>query len=271
MIKNDPTLTKYVNTQIRNILILGQSEIFHKRFIVKCLICGTVFEIGIKTLLDGYVSECCMTTLNPKRKNLSTQTFSNLLVLRPCGKYKRKILYLVECQCEFKTKFVLINEDIEYGMTVSCRHDEHINGLYINNNLPIYKIYDSIIQRCYNPNSAAYSNYGLKGIKLLPQWEPPNGLRGFIDYVNENLGWPIYPDLSIDRIDNSLGYIPNNIRWATKSEQVRNRSITKLTEIDAQNIRNMYSTKKYTYEQIATMFNVSKSLVNNILNNVYWT
>ena len=270
--KNDANLISYNGQIIGNLKIIDQSEIFHKRFKVQCLLCNTIFEIGIKTLLDGYVSSCCQTILNPNRKNLSNLNFANnqLLTLRPCGKYKKKILYLVECQCIFKTKFIVTNEDLEYNKTKSCRHDEYMNGMFINNNLPIWKIYDGIYQRCYNENSPNYSNYGARGIKLDHSWEPPNGLRNFISYINLNLGWAISKEFSIDRIDNDLGYIPDNLRWATSSEQNRNRSITKLSELDIPHIKLIYSTNKYTSQQIANMYNVSRSLINNIINNKLW-
>jgi hypothetical protein len=36
--------------------------------------------------------------------------------------------------------------------------------------------------------------------------------------------------LTLDRIDNNMGYLPNNCRWATQAIQARNRSDTDLIE-----------------------------------------
>jgi hypothetical protein len=52
-----------------------------------------------------------------------------------------------------------------------------------------------------------------------PEWED---FEAFRDYVNDHLG--TRPDgMSLDRKDNAKGYVPGNLRWATRIQQVRNR------------------------------------------------
>jgi hypothetical protein len=63
-----------------------------------------------------------------------------------------------------------------------------------------------------------YSYYGGRGIKVCDEWV--NSLDTFIEWALSN-GYR--DDLSIDRKDNSKDYNPKNCRWATWSEQMKNR------------------------------------------------
>lgn len=45
---------------------------------------------------------------------------------------------------------------------------------------------------------------------------------------------------TVDRVDNTSGYNPQNCRWATKSEQLKNRNITKLTDALIRDLRKRY-------------------------------
>ena len=73
-------------------------------------------------------------------------------------------------------------------------------------------IYHNMLNRCNNPKNAAYKNYGGKGITVCDEWA--NSFEAF------EL-WAIkagYNDkLTIDRLDNSKGYCPDNCQWVTKS------------------------------------------------------
>lgn len=84
----------------------------------------------------------------------------------------------------------------------------------------IVSVVHHAIHRCCNKKCSSYRNYGQRGITVLSEWEQ-NPVE-FAKYLIMLPGWD-NAELSIDRIDNDGGYEPNNLRWATRSEQIRNK------------------------------------------------
>jgi hypothetical protein len=74
-----------------------------------------------------------------------------------------------------------------------------------------------MIDRCYNPRNNHYQYYGARGITVCDEWL--NSVEAFA----RDMGLPPSPRHSLDRINNDLGYYKENCRWATATEQSRNR------------------------------------------------
>ena len=73
-------------------------------------------------------------------------------------------------------------------------------------------------QRCRNPNSRAYRNYGARGIECRF-----SSVREAVDWVKANLPHPTYLKLDIDRRDNDGHYEPGNLRLVTRKVNLANR------------------------------------------------
>ena len=97
---------------------------------------------------------------------------------------------------------------------------------------PSYTYYTwiHIKRRCYNPRSKAYSRYGGKGITVCDRWI--NSFENFLADMGEKPS----RKHSIDRINNSLGYFPENCRWATQKQQCRNQSTNRYFFHEGENL-----------------------------------
>jgi hypothetical protein len=83
---------------------------------------------------------------------------------------------------------------------------------------PIYVAWRAMIYRCENPNASNFRWYGGRGIGVCARWR-----RSFAAFVADMAPRP--EGLTLDRINGNGDYQPDNCRWATWGEQVRNRRV----------------------------------------------
>jgi hypothetical protein len=88
-----------------------------------------------------------------------------------------------------------------------------------------------MLRRCYDVNLKSYKDYGAKGVTVCDRWrgERKQGQKigssdGFQNFLAD-MGPKPTPDHSIDRIDPFGNYEPSNCRWATRSEQQKNKRV----------------------------------------------
>jgi hypothetical protein len=83
-----------------------------------------------------------------------------------------------------------------------------------------------MIQRCTNPSVDNYKHYGGRGISVCDEWF--NSFESFRDWAKQNG----YTDkLEIDRVDNEGNYCPDNCRFVTHKENLRNTRRNKILTV----------------------------------------
>lgn len=120
-----------------------------------------------------------------------------------------------------------------------------------------YSIYTAIKQRCNNSKIPNYKNYGDRGIKCL--WKSFKEFRddmyeSYLEHVKE-FG---KIQTTINRIDNNENYCSENCRWATYSEQMKNKRNTRII---------MFNGKTQCLKDWAKEYSIKREILAYRLNN----
>jgi hypothetical protein len=87
------------------------------------------------------------------------------------------------------------------------------HGLY---HTKLHGVWNNMKQRCINPNHLAYKNYGARGITVCDEWNE------FVPFYNWCMEHGYHDGLTLDRINNSMGYCPSNCRFVDRVTQNNN-------------------------------------------------
>lgn len=115
--------------------------------------------------------------------------------------------------------------DLRTGRTwsCSCLNKERASEANITHGMrhsPEYTCYCNMMQRCTNSNRTDYPRYGGRGIRVCDRWLDPE--NGFVNFLSD-MGPKPAKKLSIERELVDGDYCPENCRWATNTEQARNK------------------------------------------------
>lgn len=157
-------------------------------------------------------------------KNEVGKRYGNLVVVSYDHSYRGSTYWKCQCDCGMTT--VTRGYSLRSGHTNSCgcqaytTRFEEKHGESHSNKTRLYNIWVHMRNRCNNPNREAYKWYGGKGVKVCDEW---NSYPNFKAWAIAN-GYT--DELTIDRIDISKNYCPENCRWLSKSDNSKHRQGT---------------------------------------------
>lgn len=128
----------------------------------------------------------------------------------------------------------------------------------------VYKTWESMKARCYNPNDGKYKKYGGRGIKVCDEWLGKDGAKNFAEWAYAN-GFDEnkhQKEQSIDRIDVNGNYEPKNCRFTNAKVQANNKTNTIFLE---------YQGKSQSLQEWADELRISESTIRWRLDNGYST
>lgn len=240
---------KLENKKFGNLTVIKEAQKTKNRsirWLCKCE-CGKEKIVKQKNLIEGITTNCgCL----EKDLDLTNKKIGRLTVISfAYSKNKRKYW---KCICECGNICDVMGNYLKLGSTKSCgclKKELNQKGNIKHNmyKTRIYKIYQSMKQRCYFEKHTHYKNYGGRGISICDEWL---GKNGFVNFYNWAMCNGYNDSLSIDRINNDGNYEPSNCKFSTNEEQQNNTRITK---------KYNYNGETLTLTQISRKYHINKS------------
>lgn len=156
-------------------------------------------------------------------KDLTGMRVGMLQVIEQAGRSKSGAV-IWRCLCDCGVECKPWSSSLVRGLTTSCgcNRNSRIGEKNTKHSLSRHSAADTwykIHGRCSNPENPDYQDYGARGITVCERW---SSLENFVADMGEKP-----KGLSIERLDNSKGYSPENCIWADGKTQARNRRDTK--------------------------------------------
>lgn len=193
------------------------------------------------------------------RNDITGERFGRLLV----ESYAGTGYWWCRCDCEGYAQLYL-GTNLRRGNTSSCgclrREASRDRGLRHGlSGSHIYRAWLSMRARCSKQGGRAWDDYGARGIRVCPEWD------GDLALFHAHIGDPPSPAHTVDRIDNAKGYEPGNVRWATKKEQARNRSVCVAIEFQGKHYGSIAEFMDWLLPQIgANRKSIKRELVGHV-------
>jgi len=158
-----------------------------------------------------------------KKLDIVGNRYNRLKVLSQAPVRNQKTYW--NCTCDCGNHVTVWGSALTTGQTQSCgclqkemaSKANKVHG--VSNKTSEYRTWVNMKTRCYNENVADPDYFG-KGIKVCDRWMDEK--FGFVNFISD-MGKKPSPLHSIERLESDKDYEPNNCKWGTEEEQVRNK------------------------------------------------
>lgn len=138
------------------------------------------------------------------------------------------------CDCDCGNTKIMYGSSLLRGSTRSCgclsvERQPFRNRIHGMSHSRLERIYNGMYNRCYNTKHDNYKNYGMRGITICDEW-----LSDHSKFYNWAMANGYNDLLSLDRIDNNLGYSPDNCRFVSMIHQENHRRNNVYYELDGE-------------------------------------
>lgn len=195
-------------------------------FKARCNICGNIKNVWYGNIRLGQGDKHNRCNRKGRKVDISLEigkVYGDLTVIAFSGYKSNNLVYVCKCNICGRERNVWI-KNIKKGTGVSHKNctrllpkDAHVNRLR--------GIWSKMVNRCDNPNDSRYHHYGGRGIT--------HSYPLFVDFYDDFICSYLkhidefgVKETTLDRIDVNGNYTKDNLRWATLSEQARNKRKT---------------------------------------------
>jgi len=158
-------------------------------------------------------------------KDLTGQVFTRLTVIAYVE--RRRGISVWRCLCSCGNEKIASMDNLNRGYTKSCGclkfeyiHNQKNRLIHGMKHTTLYTVWQNMNRRCSDPTTKSYKDYGARGIKVCKKWR---NAAGFFDDMKDS--WR--PGLTIERVNNDLGYNKDNCIWVPKARQTCNTRTTR--------------------------------------------
>lgn len=194
------------------------------RWLFRCQ-CGEEFEATFSGVSGGHRG-CRACRPYGRFTDITGQTFGRLRVMERVGSVGADASWRVEC-VDCRKVFERVTERLKIIKKCPCNLGR--GGLrHGHAKSATYRTWQNMIGRCIYPSSPSYSRYGGRGVTVCDEW------RSFDRFLSDMGERPA--GTTLDRIDGTKGYAPDNCRWATPIEQRRNMPQNTIIEFQGESM-----------------------------------